>query len=100
MATMVQRLKQDRRAERGGTFRIIVGLHLGQGPVGCDCDQCKYGNSANHNYRARGKNDPEDYTGDIIETPVDLCARFNAGPSATKYERVHENAKYVSPTEE
>lgn len=94
MATMAQRIRQDRKNELGGVFRVLIGSHIGQGPEGCECDNCAYGDDAtrakNHRYRARQKSDQPEYDGDIVESEVDLCARFNAGGGSIKYERLHE----------
>lgn len=77
----------NKKQEQGGTFRIIIGNHLGDGPKGCQCDSCANSKGKNHVYRARMHTDPEDYDGDIIESTIDLERRCNQGTSR-KFERV------------
>lgn len=79
------------RDEKGGKFRILVGVCLEDGPPGCDCDQCAGGNAGNHTYRARTDKDPPDYTGDIIVSKRDLVRRCNQGNSR-KFEYADERA--------
>lgn len=89
------------RDEVGGKFRIVVGVHFGDGPPGCDCDACYNSDGKNHVYEARGATHkqiyPPEYTGDIIESKQDLCARYNAGPHAVKFERVYEPNPVQAP---
>lgn len=85
MATAVKR-KNGRGV--GGTFRILIGTHLAQGPKGCECEACASGNSANHMYEQRQPNDPEDYDGDVFESTVDMELLHNHGPGSRKFERV------------
>lgn len=95
-----------RPVEQGGRFRVLIGTHLDQGPAGCECQGCLGDKGRNHLYRARlheavrvGPNiegpDAPDWDGDIINSKVDLCARFNMGPNSTKFERVREDAVNV-----
>lgn len=109
---------KTRRAgpERPGKFRVLVGSHLGAGPDGCPCDDCArgldhvYESYATHLGRVREANrtrapgeppmkniPPQEYTGDIVDSPVDLAARFNTPPFSIKFERfddtpLHESA--------
>ena len=87
-----QRLTAAQRKERGGTFRVEVGVHFGNGPPGCECDDCATSGGRGHVYRAREANDLPDWTGDLIESAVDLCARFNQEPNSRKFSRVQEAA--------
>ena len=77
---MAQPVKRPR--EEGGTFRVLVGVHLADCPPGCECDGAPH----NHAYRARrdrsirhgGKDypaDPPDYDGDTFESAADLARR-------------------------
>lgn len=98
--------KFNRRGERGGKFRIIDGIHVDDGPPGCQCDSCLDGKQEEHVYegydcycrrmRQEGRGDeilsPQDYKNDLIDSQKrDLCGRFNTDPSnpAThKFERL------------
>lgn len=92
--------------ERPGKFRVLVGSHLAAGPEGCGCDDCArgldhvYESYATHLGRVREANrnrpageppmkniPPQEYTGDVIDSPVDLVARFNTPPNSIKFER-------------
>ena len=77
---MAQPVKRPR--EEGGTFRVLVGVHLADCPPGCECDGAPH----DHAYRARrdrdirhgGKlypADPPDYDGDTFESAADLAKR-------------------------
>lgn len=72
----------ERSREEGGKFRLITGAHLGQGPDGCECDNCTISDD-------KGKNHVYS-EGDVIESREDLCLRYNRGPHSVKYERVIE----------
>lgn len=100
---MATAIKDQRLKEQGGKFRILVGEHLGQGPLGCECASCLRSEGKDHRYKAalRGRDGlllhpdtrkPIDgdnpYDGDIIDSLVDLSARFNQGPSSLKFERL------------
>lgn len=77
-----------------GVFRVIVGSHLGAGPTGCRCDSCS--KKLDHVYSSfetfariaaqAGQMPPgkRHYTGDIIESSVDLVVRLGAN----KFQRV------------
>jgi hypothetical protein len=106
MATAQKRTRVD---ERGGTFRILIGEHLDQGPPGCECDDCLSSKGKNHRYRARRTEavktrqgffakDGDDYDGDLVESDQDLEARFNAGPFSRKFERVNSIAPRPAAT--
>lgn len=69
------------RDERGGKFRLEVGIHIGDGPKGCDCDNCTLEDGKNHVYEE----------GDIINSAQDLARRHNAGPGSTKFTRVSDD---------
>jgi len=77
---VAQPVKRPR--EEGGTFRVLVGVHLTDCPPGCECAGAPH----NHAYRARraqafragGKDypaDPPDYDGDVFESASDLAVR-------------------------
>lgn len=92
-------LASKRRAERGGKFWVRAGIHLDNGPEGCECDGCFKSKGQGHAYmssrikvadmRKAGIvpiDQPED---DIVESDCDLEARYNA-PNSVKFERVKE----------
>jgi hypothetical protein len=99
MAT-TQRMPEVYRNEQGGTFRVLVGAHLGDGPAGCDCDHCLRTEGRGHAYEAfdayaarckregRPALSRDQYRGDLVECKQDLTARFNAGDFSKKFERV------------
>lgn len=98
-ATMQRQNRNIIRDEQGGTFRVLVGIHFGDGPTGCQCDDCVLSNGKNHVYRARNDRrignqdaDPPGYSGDIIVSKQDLCRRFNQEPFSRKFERVFDAA--------
>lgn len=83
------------RHEEPGYFRVLVGVHFGDGPPGCDCDACATSNGKNHVYRARRAfatkdqpADPEDYAGDVLYSEQDLERRCNQGSFSRKFERI------------
>lgn len=95
--------------ERGGTFRIVKGVYLGAPPKGpCvtgdgggPCDACQVGDAGNHVYRQRRTDgnpahpaDPPEWDGDLIESDVDLCLRFN-GPQRGNGTWHKDNVKFV-----
>jgi hypothetical protein len=94
-----QLTKLDLKNEKGGKFRIVIGIHIGDGPASCECENCSGDNRSNHIYRAREPGDPPEYTGDIIESKQDLCLRCNHGPFSTKYERIDEARDWQSNEE-
>jgi hypothetical protein len=81
-----------------GTFRVLIGRHQDDGPVGCGCDDClrsteaelkaNGGRSKHHIYRAREPGDPADFDGDLVESRSDLELKLNRGPGSRKFERV------------
>lgn len=97
---------RKRPKENGGKFRILIGNHLGDGPVGCDCSDCYNSEGKNHLYRARRLTslgpdmpaDPQGYSGDIIQTEADLETRFNRGPNSRKFERIVDGQAQASPS--
>ncbi len=101
MATSAAPIKSNRLKEQPGKFRILVGIHLGPGIPGCECDSCTRTGGKEHVYeaydaavqRCRVAKIPiqsrEEYSNDLIDSPrTDLEARFNAGPNSRKFERV------------
>lgn len=88
-----------KEAVRGGVYKLLIGIHFGDGPEGCECKGCAAGNRANHAFEAydtyarRCKQEgtvpvsEAKYTGDLIESAVDLEKRFNSFGSK-KFERV------------
>lgn len=87
-----------RKKEQGGLFRVLAGVHLDQGPPGCECVDCERTKGRRHSYRARGPKDPEDYTGDLVQSERDLVARHNGrGPDTWKFERVTDNPQVTAP---
>jgi len=95
---MATAYKSKKQAEQGGLFRVLIGLHFGKGPDGCECPNCeqtvdiagKPVRGTNHVYRARTPLDPPDYDGDLIQSDVDMEQRHNHGAGSRKFERVHE----------
>ena len=89
-----------RRNEQGGSFRVLVGVLLEDGPEGCECDNCTAEPKQDHVYEAytaysqrmkQLKQPPvpySEYTNDVVTTKKDLDARLNQGPHSRKVERV------------
>jgi hypothetical protein len=101
---MATAIKSKRVKEEGGLFRILVGIHLGKGPEGCECPNCEQTveikgvpvRGTNHIYRARSPLDPPEYDGDLIQSDVDMEQRHNRGAGSRKFERVHEGQAAVA----
>lgn len=135
-AVITQRKGGARRqaTEEGGTFRVVVGVHIGEGPPGCACAGCAggetwpeyleraerekaagvqggpYKGGRSHHYesylaylgRCHREHIPEDerllpeeYTGDVFESKVDMERRHNR-PNSIKFERVGGQRSYAS----
>jgi hypothetical protein len=108
---MVWRLNQHTllRDEQGGRFRVMQGIHLGEGPPGCDCDGCLTSGGHSHVYESvpafaarsraslRMKPDEvqkalEGYTGDLVDSLQDLEKRFGS----EKFRRLGANEEATS----
>ena len=95
---MASALARKNPVETGGTFRILIGTHLGDGPAGCECDACLNSAGKNHRYEAFDpRRHTQPYDNDIIDSKVDLELRFNRGPMSKKFERVHEGYQSQPP---
>lgn len=81
MAKNVLRRPGRIRDEKSGRFRLLVGVHFGDGPEGCPCDGCLASDGKNHAY----------VEGDVFDSPQDLELRLNAGPYSRKVERVSDD---------
>ncbi len=103
---MATAIKSKKVEEQGGLFRIVVGLHFGQGPEGCECPNCEQTvdikgqpvRGTNHMYRARSPLDPPDYDGDLIQSDRDLVKRHNRGAGSIKFERVFGSGEALTTT--
>ena len=100
----------ERTASKGGTFRVLAGIHISDGPKDCECENCAKtpqaervkngGRGKNHVYEAfdayaarlrkQGvKPMPiEEYTSDLVESDVDLERLHNQGQFSRKFERI------------
>lgn len=87
MSTTIIRRPKLIRNERGGRFKLLIGVHFGQGPKDCACDACMTSDGKNHNYHA----------GDILASEQDLERRCNQGPHSRKFERVADDAPLTGP---
>jgi hypothetical protein len=108
------RAAQPRRKEKGGLFKLLVGVHFGPGPAGCECDDCAKGVvvesrnakgeierkevfGTNHTYQARPNGVPEsEWTNDLIRSDQDLEARYNQGEYSRKFARVIEGVQQAA----
>ena len=77
-------------------YRVLEGKHLGLGPKGCDCDNCRHSKDEDRRLKeaeSQGKEYIPRYRdhiyrrGDIVETDFDLLS-LNQGARSMKFEMV------------